>query len=177
MTENSMQVGAHSSFTFEWGAVRLELSGGEELIREAFTLLRQEIMPKLGSAPSRADTETPSSPNREPNVEVVEETTRGSSGDPSPAEFYRQKKPKTDQERATVLSFYLKEYRGITEFTVSDLERLYNEAHAPIKNVQNAVWNSGRKGTGWIKVVPGKRSVYSLTPAGESYVRTQLPKA
>lgn len=178
MTENLVQGDMLSSFTFEWGTVRLELSGREELIREAFALLREEIMPSIGSAATRAvDGERRSDTRVSDGATSNRDTSSHSGSALSPAQLCQEKKPKTEQEKATVLAFYLKEYRNVTEFTVPELEGLFNEAHVPIKNVQNAVWNAGRKSAGWIKVVPGKRNVYHLTAAGESYVRTQLPKA
>jgi hypothetical protein len=166
-----------SEFSFSWGAVSIQVSGSDDLVREGFVLLREEILPKLTGKAAQAEIEgatTAQGEEETPEPAAKEEQDRSDA--PTPADFLDFKKPKTAHETATVLGYYLKTYRGAEDFTVGQMEALINEAHKPMKNMQNAIWNAGRKNFGWIKRVAGKKNHYYLTPAGENYVKTQLPK-
>jgi hypothetical protein len=179
MADEGTEQAIPSSFSFRWGGVSVELSGAADLVREGITLVRDEIIPKLSSeAPSNPPPPSPASPQAAPAASPPIQQSAADAGEPtvSAEDFFKSKQPKTEQEKAVVLACWAKTYQGLTEFTVEQMEKLHNQAHAPFKNVKNAIYNAGRKDFGWISVVPGKRNIYYLTPAGENYVKTKLPK-
>lgn len=176
-----------SSFSFSWGTVSIHVSGDVALVREGFALLKEEVLPKLTAAPRvEEQPATPAASEAPTSAPPVGRTTGAAEPSPAgptdaaeppaPSAFLDFKSPKTAQETAAVLAYYLKTYRDANDFTVGQMEALINEAHRPMKNMQNAIWNAGRKDYGWIKRVAGKKGNYYLTAAGENYVKTQLPK-
>lgn len=165
-----------SEFSFELAGIRLAVSGSETLIREIVQLLQTEILPSVKQGGIQEAGNRSADADEAPVEDEVIEERRTSGATPSPKAYFDEKQPKTEQEKAAVFACFLKLYRNKTEFTVQDLEKLHNEAHVPIKNVQNAIWNAGKKDRGWIRSVSGKRQVYHLTAAGENYVKTQLPR-
>lgn len=179
MADEGFTIANRPLFSFQWGALKVKVSGDSTIVRDAFTLLREDILPKLHSDDLKAAVQSAESTlgAAEKNSEAGGVQSRASDTVPSIADFVASKKPQSEHEKAAVLAYYAKVYRNIAEFSVDDLESLYNEAHIPIKNVKNSIHNAGKKDRGWIKPVKGKRKVYYLTAAGENYVKTQMPKS
>lgn len=175
MSNTDPVAGTGTSMSLQWGGFSFSLTGDAALVREGFELLRSEIFPNLfrsgppAGGKSNSGSESTSTTGTDTGAAATE-------NDVSPAQFVQEKQPKTEMEKATVLAYYLKKYRGTTEFTLENLESLYNEAHVPIRNVKNAIGNASKKvNGGLLKTLQGKRGIYHLTAAGESYVKTKLP--
>lgn len=173
MSDSNSNANTTPSMSVQWGGFSFSLSGPADLVREGFDLLRSEIFPSLlagGPPPSEtsaADTTRGTAANG---------TTSAESEEISPAQFVEEKQPKTEMEKATVLAYFAKKHRGVAEFTIDELEALYNEAHVPIRGVRNAIGNASKKANGGLlKAVAGKRGAYQVTAAGESYIKTKLP--
>ena len=162
-----------AQFVFAWGVARVEVVGSEELVREGFALVREEVLPRRDAAAQQAtDLEL------EPATAAGSSETAASGGEgasESVEDFYKQKGPKTAQERVVVFAAFARRRRALSEFGVADLQALYNEAHVPMDQVQNAIYNAARKSVGWLRRVEGRRNTYQVTPAGENYVDTKLP--
>jgi hypothetical protein len=176
MDVDKTEAAASATFEFSWRGLTFSISGDADLVREGFELLRLDVLPQVQGGGEVEDFEPEPAAGQSAPPATPTEAEKLESGAQSPREYFDAKQPKSEQEKAVVLATYAKLYRNAQEFTVADLEGLHNEAHVPIKNVQNAIYNAGRKDYGWIKRVSGKRNVYQITAAGESFVKTQLPK-
>jgi hypothetical protein len=173
MSDSNSNANVTPSMSVQWGGFSFSLSGPVDLVREGFDLLRSEVFPSLlAGGPPPSDT---------PAADTIggvaaNGTASTASEEISPAQFVEEKQPKTEMEKATVLAYFAKKHRGAAEFTLDDLEALYNEAHVPIRGVKNAIGNASKRANGGLlKSVAGKRGVYQVTAAGESYIKTKLP--
>lgn len=147
------------------GAITFEIEGSETLVKEGMNYAKENIltenvreivakMPALG---------------KETLVEPAAEVPRIDN-------FYKEKDPRNDMERATVLAYYAKEYRNILEISEAELSPLFNEARVKLpKKVDQAIRNAARKQYGYLEST-GKRGYYRITNAGINLVIHQLPR-
>ncbi|MBI4339431.1 MAG: hypothetical protein HY680_05710 [Chloroflexi bacterium] len=98
---------------------------------------------------------------------------------PTLAEFYKERNPRTDVERVTVVAAYLKDRLGQEEVTENGLLPYFHELAArgqtTAKSIRNGIWNAASKSRGYLERVKGKRGAYRLTMAGATLVHTALP--
>lgn len=88
--------------------------------------------------------------------------------DLSPKDFLRDKQPRTDVERATVLAFYLTHYRATPHFKTIDISALNTEAAQPkFSSASVAVDNAARSGY----LVAAQKGAKQLSSLGEVFVQ------
>lgn len=94
---------------------------------------------------------------------IAEAARKGKA--PSPAEFVRAKQPRSGTEQLIVLAKYLEDYRSISEFRRSDINKIAGEAK--IRDIHSQYYSMAVK-QGLLRTVgTGK---YSLTLSGEDAV-------
>lgn len=155
-----------SSFRFQWGNINLEVEGDDALVQQGFELVKDELLDRIGEAPSSDEVAEAMTGGDERDTEVDDQL-------PTPAEYTEGKQPSNNMERAAVLAHYAQKYRNQDTITADQLERLINEAHIPMFSASDALYNASRSDRGWTERVA--TGTYELTPAGENYVQTQLP--
>jgi hypothetical protein len=141
---------------------RLDHDGRLRLLRTIATLFRLDLAVTsrnsgLSSPPATA-------------APILASSTSSFSEDrtPSPKDFLRDKKPRTDVDRVAVLAYYLTHYRGIPHFKTVDLSQLNTEAaQVKFSNAAQAVDNATKAGL----LVTAVKGAKQLSAHGESYVQ------
>jgi len=99
--------------------------------------------------------------------EILSVSTKPPSGkEPSPAEYYRKKGREDGISQILILGKYLEEYRGMSEFSREDVNKLSNEAKLS-KNIHGQYFTNAVK-QGLLR--SHGRSKYSLTLSAESVI-------
>lgn len=147
------------------GAITFEIEGTEALVKEGMSYAKENI---LTESVREIAKQLPIHEKEAP-AEVTPEVPRIDS-------FYKEKDPRNDMERVTVLTYYAKEYRNTSEISEVELGPLFNETGAKLpKNVGQAIRNAARKQYGYIEST-GRRGYYRITNAGINVVKYQLPR-
>ena len=89
-------------------------------------------------------------------------------------EFCQQKKPKSAQDAALLIAYYLYKYEGQEEFTAEDLRNRWNETKVkPPKNISQTVIDCARKKR-WFERTSARK--YKITEHGIYDVENLFPK-
>ena len=148
------------------GAITFEIEGTETLVREGMNYAKENILTEAAREMAKQHPIV----GEKPSERVVPET-------PQIGSFYREKDPRNDMERVTVLTYYAREYRDIPEISEAELIPLFNEVGGRLpKNVMQAIRNAARKGYGYLESA-GKGGYYRITNAGVNLVKITLPRS
>ena len=121
-------------------------------------------------SPLIASAARPPAPERLPE-KIVAGAKSGKSDKLSPAEFIRQKNPRTGTERLVVLAKFLEEYRGQPEYSLAEINKVAKESK--LKDIHGQyVTYATRQGL----IRESGKGKYSLTLSGEDIV-AGMPKA
>ena len=97
--------------------------------------------------------------------EILEPTPKPAGGkEPTPAEFYRQKGKEDGISQILILGKYLEEFRGMSEFSHDDVNKLSKEAKLP-KDIHGQYFTNAVK-QGLLRT--HGHGKYSLTLSAES---------
>lgn len=147
------------------GAITFEIEGTEALVKDGMNYAKENI---LTESVREIAKQLPVG-GKEAPIEVVTEAPRIDT-------FYKEKDPRSDMERVTVLTYYAKEFRNISEISEAILGPLFNETGVRLpKNVGQAIRNAARKQYGYLESA-GKAGFYRITNAGINLVMHQLPR-
>lgn len=148
------------------GAITFEIEGGESLVREGMSYAKENILTEEIRKIAKQAPTVEEKVAEKPEHEAV-----------SVRDYYRQKDPRSDIERVTVLANYGREYRNMAEVSEAELSPLFNEAGARLpKNVTQAIRNAGRKDYGYLEFA-GRTGYYRITNAGINLVNIELPRS
>lgn len=90
------------------------------------------------------------------------------------AEFSQQKKPKSAQDAALIIAYYLYKYEGQEEFTADDLKKRWVETKVkPPKNIGQTIIDCAGRKRWFERTQPGK---YRITEHGIYAVENLFPK-
>ena len=90
------------------------------------------------------------------------------------AEFAQQKKPKSAQDAALIIAYYLYKYEGQEEFTADDIKKRWVETKVkPPKNFSQTIIDCARK-KNWFERTKSRK--YRITEHGIYTVENQFPK-
>lgn len=90
-------------------------------------------------------------------------------------EFYQQKHPRGHLKTVTVFAYYLKHFEGKEEFSQADLHRCYERLGlTPPKALAQSIRDVRSRYKFFDK--GSKRGYYKISPLGEKFVETELPK-
>lgn len=148
------------------GGITFEIEGTEALVKEGMNYAKENILTESVREMAK---QLPIQEEK-PSEKVMPESPQIDS-------FYKEKDPRNDMERVTVLTYYAKEYRSISEVSDKDLTPLFNEViggKLP-KNVMQAIRNAARKQYGYLEST-GKVGYYRITNAGINRVNS-LPRS
>jgi hypothetical protein len=138
------------------GDHEIEIEGADKFIEEHLTGFYSKIQ-EIG-------TRLPTSTIKR---EILAAPVKPAAGkEPSPAEFLRQKGREDGISQILILGKYLEEYRGISEFSREDVNKLGKEAKLS-KNIHSQYFTNAVK-QGLLRSL-GKRK-YSLTLSSESVI-------
>jgi len=148
------------------GAITFEIEGTEALVKEGMNYAKDNILTESARELAK---KLPIQGEKPPEERMPEALKIGS--------FYKEKNPRNDMERVTVLTYYAKEYRGISEVSEAELTPLFNEVGVKLpKNVMQAIRNAARKQYGYLESA-GKPGYYRITNAGINLAKYQLPRS
>ena len=148
------------------GTVTFEIEGSEELIRDGLSYAKENLL---------VDPIPESAPELIPPREIALQNPEAPL--PSLRDFYGQRNPSSDMERVTVLAYYAREYRGMSEVSESNLRPLFNEVGTRLpKDLSQAMRNAARKDKGWIEYT-GNKGYYRITNAGINLVNLGLSRS
>lgn len=148
------------------GAITFEIEGTEALVKEGMSYAKENILTESTREIAKQI------PAQEENL-----SEKKVSEAPQIGTFYKEKDPRNDMERVTVLTFYAKEFRNIPEISDKELSPLFNEASVKLpKNVMQAIRNAARKSYGYLETA-GKVGYYHITAAGINRVKFELPRS
>ena len=136
------------------GENEVELDGSDEFIKAQLA----DFYSRIKDAPTRP----PASKIKE---QILESTPKPAGGkEPTPAEFYRQKGKEDGISQILILGKYLEEFRGMSEFSHDDVNKLSKEAKLP-KDIHGQYFTNAVK-QGLLRT--HGHGKYSLTLSAES---------
>ena len=147
------------------GGITFEIEGTEALVKEGMNYAKENILTESVREMAK---QLPIQEEK-PSEKVMPESPQIDS-------FYKEKDPRNDMERVTVLTYYTREYRGISEVSDVELTPLFNEVGGKLPKVMQAIRNAARKQYGYLEST-GKRGYYRITPAGINLVNLKLPRS
>lgn len=148
------------------GAITFEIEGSEALVKEGMNYAKENILTESAREIAK---QLPVAREKPSEKEIPEIPQIGS--------FYKEKDPRNDMERVTVLTYYAKEYRNIPEVSEAELTRLFNEVGGKLpKDVMQAIRNAARKQYGYLEST-GRGGSYRITNAGANLVNLTLPRS
>lgn len=148
------------------GAITFEIEGTEVLVRDGMIYAKENILTES----TREMAKQLPVVGEKPPEKVMPET-------PEVGNFYKEKDPRNDMERVTVLTYYAKEYRDMPEVSETEITRLFNEVREKLpKYVMQAIRNAARKQYGYLESA-GRTGYYRITNAGNNLVIHELPRS
>lgn len=147
------------------GAITFEIEGTEALVREGMGYAKANILTEGALEMAK---QIPIQKEK-PSEKVIPESLQIDS-------FYKEKDPRNDMERVTVLTYYAKEYRSTSEISEAELTPLFNEVEGRLPKVLQAIRNAARKKYGYLEST-GERGYYRITNAGINLVKIKLPRS
>lgn len=147
------------------GAITFEIEGTEALVKEGMNYAKENILTESVREMAKQLTIQ----EEKPSEKVMPES-------PQIGSFYTEKDPRNDMERVTVLTYYVKENREISEVSDAELTPLFNEVGGKLPKVMQAIRNAARKQYGYLEST-GKRGYYRITPTGINLVNLKLPRS
>lgn len=138
------------------GDHEIEVEGTDKFIKSQIT----EFYSKIEEVGTRL-------PTSKIKQDILGVTTKPPSGkEPTPAEYYRQKGREDGISQILILGKYLEEYRGMSEFSREDVNKLGKEAKTS-KNIHGQYFTNAVK-QGLLR--SHGRGKYSLTLSAESVI-------
>ena len=138
--------------------------GDHEIEVEGTDLFIKAQISEFYSKIEKAGTHLPTSKIKQ---EILSASTRTLSGkEPSPAEYYRQKGREDGISQILILGKYLEEYRGMSEFSREDVNKLSKETKLS-KNIHGQYFTNAVK-QGLLR--SHGKGKYSLTLSAESVI-------
>jgi len=94
-------------------------------------------------------------------------------------DFLQSKKPKDDLQKTLVIGYYLEKYKGLSPFTVKDIENGFMEAREfTPQNINDKVnKNIEKKYMMQAKEKKDKKMAWVLTALGQKYIESDLQEA
>jgi hypothetical protein len=136
------------------GEHEIEVEGSDDFVKDQLA--------EFYSWMKDATTRVPASKIKQ---EILEPIPRPAAGkEPTPAEFYRLRGREDGMSQILILGKYLEQYRGVSEFTREDINKLGKEAKLP-KDVHGQYFTNAVK-QGLLRMLG--RGKYSLTLSAES---------
>lgn len=169
MPENDVNSPEPTSFRFEWGAVKLEVQGGDGVVQTGFDLLENEILPRIDDSGASARTVLDTSSEDGEDGSDQGATSRDRSV--TPKEFMADKDPGTTYEKATALAFYAKFYQDQEVITADELDKLITQSQLGDFKASDALYNAERS-AGYMENLG--RGKFKLTQTGIRYVQQDL---
>ena len=145
------------------GETEVELEGEEAFVEKHL----KEVLAYLDRS-GRAGRDLPAKIIQAAETEARSKPTR----EPSPAEYYRQTNASTGTETLIVLAKYMEDYRGKSEFTPADLNKIAGEAKLADIHSQYVTYAMKQ---GFLRQV--SKGKYALTLSGEDAVLGLAKKA
>lgn len=147
------------------GAITFEIEGTEALVKEGMNYAKENIL-----------TESVREMAKQLPIQEEKPLEKVMPESPQIGSFFEEKDPRNDMERVTVLTYYAKEYRGISEVSDAELTPLFNEVGGRLPKVMQSIRNAARKQYGYLEST-GKGGYYRITPAGVNLVNLKLPRS
>ena len=148
------------------GSITFEIEGSETLVKEGMNYAKENI---LTESVREIATKLP--------FQGKETLLEKGAGVPRIDNFYKEKDPRNDMERVTVLAYYAKEYRDIPEVSEDELSPLFNEVGGQLpKAVMQTLRNAARKKYSYLES-SGKKGYYRITNTGINLVKIRLPRS
>lgn len=166
----------NSRLSFHVGQLLFEVEGDNSLVREALVFIKDHFPVEM--LRSAASSDGPVAPDFEPSDQTTRDgaATRNDGGMPGLRAFYQAKNPRNDMEKVTIVAYYAREFRAVSEFSEEEIKPLLNEAgeRKLPRSIPNTIGNTTRSGYGYMESVRGKRGYYRLTNAGSNLVTHTL---
>ena len=148
------------------GGITFEIEGTESLVREGMNYAKENIL-----------TESVREIAKKLPVQGKEALVEAEAEVPRIDNFYKEKDPRNDMERITVLGYYAKEYRSIPEVSESELAPLFNEVGGQLpKDIMQTLRNAARKKYSYLEST-GRKGYYRITNIGINLVKIRLPRS
>lgn len=144
------------------GDSELEVSGPPDFVEAKIS----EFLQKRGASPSAAA--APSETSGHP-----EAMTRPKS----PAQFFKQCSPRTDNDRTLVATYFLEKFRNVENSTAAEIRDVIREARVqPPRNPNDSVNQNIRKGLLMTAGNKDNKMAFVLTSDGEAAVEDMQQK-
>ena len=159
----------------------IELEGSEAFVTKYLEIFRKE-MKQFGFAEGEIKTQAPAPKKRRRRtgktprlVAAISIDLKEKGEKPSLRNFYKEKSPKSDMERVTVFSYYLKTYLGINKAEAGHVVSCCKEVHCRIPADISQTFYNAQQHHAWLKVEKNGKFA-SITIQGENLVEKDLPR-
>jgi hypothetical protein len=137
-------------------------------------VVEEEIEPEGGNG-SEEKPKASRQPGKKPIYRTVPDLNLQPEGSEPLRDFFKGKKPESQQEQFAVILFYLTHKLKIAGVGVNHIYTAFSNVNEPVPNIRSSAGNIARR-RDWINSPPDMNNL-TLTMNGENFVTHDLPRA